>query len=346
MNIKLDRVNSKFRQLVDLLFYSDRMDLDLSGFRSLLKENYDIHFEYLWDRFKKCSEIAWEDGEAFWSHRLLFLISLNERTLSKNIEEYLEKRFISLIRIKHEPDTHYDIEYLQFLELCKIKHARCEDLSSVRNYLTEMPAHLPLSKLITVTETFIPTVFKDMNEFAQVIVKKITHSSRSFDLLVALEAQGIAFEKAPIARLAKELLIERKHSDKNRRAFFTLINNKDIFFLLKKEYLPKYRSNLLSLLEACDYKMIEEFHLRNVFNVVALDSTIADELAIIYADRLYNRVAGHKKANADRLIRLLKSTPQMSPKKILAYLSSNNKMSDIKYMLSAFPELKKLAAFV
>jgi hypothetical protein len=73
---------------------------------------------------------------------------------------------------------------------------------------------------------------------------------------------------------------------------------------------------------------------------------VVDELAIIYADKLYQRRTSHKKSNADRLIRLLKSVPQITPKKILAYLSSRNQVPDIKYILSAFPDLRKLAAFV
>jgi hypothetical protein len=343
---KLDKVNLKFRQLVDLLFYSDRMDLDLSGFKSLLKENYDIHFEYLWDRFKRCSEIAWENGEQFWNHRLTFLLSLREKTLSKYIEEYLEKRMFSLVRGKHELHIQYDIEYLQFLELCKIKYANKEDLTSVKIYLTEMPAHLNLDKLVAIVNSFIPIVFADLNEFAQIIAKKITHSARSFDLLVALEQRGIEFDKKPISLLTKEILTERKHNEKNRRAFFTLLNDKEIASLLKKEYQSSYKVSLLHLIDACDYQMIEDFHLRNIKNVIQLDPTIAEDVAIIYADKLYKRVSGHKKANADRLIRLLKSVPQIAPKKILAYLSLNNKMSDIKYLLSAFPELRKLAAFV
>lgn len=346
MPLKLNKINSKFRQIVDLLFYSDRMDLDCSNFKILLRENYEPHFEYLWDRFKKCTDIAWEDGSAFWSNRLVFLFSLNEKTLSRYIYEYLEKRMFSLVRSKHEINIKYDIEYLQFLELCKIKQARHEDLSSVKNYLTEMPSHLNLDKLISIVESFIPSVFANMDEFAQIIVKKITHSSRNFDLLIQLEERGIAFNKKSIAALAREILIERKHNDKNRRAFFTLLNNKGIASMLKSDYSPLYRPNLISLLESCNYEMIEEFHLRNIINIINLDSAVADDLAVIYADKLYARGSGHKKANADRLIRLLKTVPQISSRKVLVYLSCHNKMSDIKYILSSFPDLKKLAAFV
>jgi hypothetical protein len=346
MTINLIKINPKFRQLVDLLLFSDRMDLDLSEFKSFLKENYDINFEYVWDRFIKSSEIFWENGEQFWSHRLSFLLGLNERNLSKSIEEHLEKRMFNLIRVKEEANILYDIEYLQFLEYCKIKSARQESLISIKNYLTELPAHIKFDKLINIISSFVPIVFADINEYAEAITKKITQSARSFDLLIALEKHGVSFDKQPIVKLAREIIVERARNEKNCRAFFTILNNTEIRTKLKQEYKPSYRKKLLDLLDCCDYHMIEEHHLCNIKNLIELDNTIADELSIIYADKLYHRNTGHKKANADKLIRLLKTIPQIVPKKILAYLSSHNKMSDIKYILSAFPELRKLAAFV
>src|SRR5678815_3683561 len=120
MMIQLDKVNPKFRQLTDLLFFSDRMDLDLSEFKQLLKENHDPHFDYLWDRFKKGTEIFWENGEQFWFDRLSFLLSLNEKTLAKYVEDYLQKRMFSTVRAKFSIDIKYDNEYLQFLQFCKV----------------------------------------------------------------------------------------------------------------------------------------------------------------------------------------------------------------------------------
>lgn len=346
MTLYLDKLNPKFRQLADLLLFSDRMDLDLSEFKKLLKENYEINFPYLWDRFTKSSEIAWEDGQQFWGNRLSFLLSLNEKTLSKYIEDHLEKRIFSLIKNNQEINIKYDIEYLQFLEFCRIKRNRQESLASFQNYLAELPAQINLDKLIIIINSFIPVVFSNINEFTDMISKKITHSTRSFELLVALERQGIIFDKQPIVKLARNIIVERSHNEKNCRAFFTIINNSELRNRLKDEYKPSNRSKLIDLLDSCDYLMIEENHLRNIKNVIDLDPSVADELSVIYADKLYCRSIGHKKANADRLIRLLKSIPQIMPKKILAYLSSTNKMSDIKYVLSAFPDLKKLAAFV
>jgi hypothetical protein len=342
----LSRVNPKFREITDLLLFSDRMDLDLSDYKRLLRENYNDHFDYLLDRFSLGSEVCWEIGAVFWENRLTFLFSLNEKKISTEIETYLESRVTELFRSKDDVSPVYDVEFLQFIELCKVKKNNCEPLNSIRTYLTESPPHMKFDKLIGIVEAFIPIVFEDMNEFAEIIGKRITNSIRNFDLLMELESRGIVFDKQPILNLARELIVERTRSDKNLRAFFIILNNDEIRARLKDDYSTSYREKILDLLDYCDYSLIEEFHLRNMKNLVELDLGLADELAVIYADKLYSRSTSHKKANADRLIRLLKTIPQIYPKKILAYLSANNKMFDIKYMLTEFPDLKKLAAFV
>lgn len=346
MTLSLEKINPKFRSLTDLLFFSDRMDLDLSEFKALLKENYDIHYQYLWDRFSKSAQIFWEDGTNFWSNRLTFLLSLNDKNFSKRLEEYLEKRMFDTVRAKHALDIHYDIEYLQFLEYCKIKHTRNESLLSVRSYFTEMPATIHADKLIKIVEAFIPIVFTSIDEYVAVITKKITTSARNFDFLLSLEARGIAFDKTPVIDLVKSIIVERVHNEKNRRAFFTIIKDDSIRQILKNDYQAIHRDKILSLLQACEYQMIEENHLINIKNIIDLDATLGDDLVVIYADSLYQRSTGHKKANADRLIRVMRMFPQISPKKVLAYLSNNNKMNDIRYVLTSFPDLKKLAAFV
>jgi hypothetical protein len=346
MSIQLDKINTKFREIVDLLLFTDRLDLDLSKFKELLKENYAPHFEYLWDRFQKSTDIFWEEGEKFWSSRLTFLLSLNDKNLTKHIEDHLETRMFNTVKARNEVNIKYDIEYLQFLEFCKVKHSRKESLLSVRNYLTEMPSHLSSKKMIDIVSSFIPIVFQNIDEYVGVMTKKITQSARNYDLLIALEKTGIVFDKQPLVELARELILERSRTDKNLRAFFTLLNDTDVRASLKQLYNASYRVKFLELLAACDYLIIEEHHLRNYKNVVDLDISVVDELAVMYADELYNRGSGHKRANADRLIRLLKTVPQVSQKKMLVYLSSNNRMGDIKYILAAFPDLKKLAAFV
>jgi len=349
MPVQLDKINPRFRQIVDLLFFSDRMDLDLTEFRSLLKENYKDHYNYAWDRLQKSLDIFWENGSVFWSHRLEFLLSLNDKFLIKNLEEHLEKRMFELIRNKQQINIDYDIEYLQFVEFCKIKYARHDDLSNIKNYLIDLPSHSSIEKLINVVNSFTPFLFKSLNDYADHLVRKITQSCRNFDFLLALEEiapNNFSLNREPIANLAMDIIMDRVHNDKNKRAFFNLINDKGVLNILKLRYDNSFRLKLIKLLENCDYFLLEDWHLRNIKNILELDSSLADRIVEIYGDKLYSRGFGHKKANADRMIRLAKTFPQISAKKILSFLSTHNKMNDVKYVLSSFPDLKKLAAFV
>ena len=345
MAYNLEKIEPKFRNLTDLLFFSDRMDLCLTDYKFLFKENHAINRAYLWDRFQKSSEIFWENGSQFWMNRLSFLFSLNDDSFNKELSSYLEKRMFSLIKLKHKPDIRFDIEFQQFLEYCKVKQQRKESLFAVKEHLIGLPSHVSSEKLVSIIDHFIPLFFKDISEYTDHIAKKIPQSARNFEVLQELERLGLLFNKQSIMLLARDLLLERTFNDKNRRALFSLITDDSIKTFLKGIQIP-FKERIISLLNASDYREIEDRHLGNIKNLLDLEPSLSDDLASIYAEKLYARSSGHKKANVDRLIRLLKNFPQIQPKKVLAFLSSNNKMTDIKYMLSAFPELRKLAAFV
>ena len=139
-SVQLDKINTKFRHLVDLLLFSDRMDLDLGEFSDLLYLNYPSHANYLHDRFRKACDIFWEDNKTFWHNRLTFLLSLNNKPISKEIERYVEQRMFAFVKNKRKININYDLEYIQFVCLCDVKYERKESLLSVKNYLTEMPS--------------------------------------------------------------------------------------------------------------------------------------------------------------------------------------------------------------
>ena len=321
------------------------MDLDLSDYKTLLRENHALHREYLWSRFQRSSEIFWEQGSQFWFHRLEFLFSLNEHSLNEEIAAYIEKRMFNLIKNKYVVDLNFDIEFQQFLEYCRVKKQRDESLQVIKEQLLGLPSQVSAQKLMQMIYHFVPLLFKDVNEYTDHIAKRIPSSARNFELLRELETSGLPFNKQPVMQLAKELLMDRTQNDKNRRALFAMLFDPSILSYLKSMQLS-FKDRIISLLNASDYKEIEDHHLGNIKNLLELEPTLGDDIASIYAEKLYARGTGHKKANADRLIRLLKTFPQIQPKKVLAFLSSNNKMTDIKYMLSAFPDLRKLAAFV
>lgn len=346
MNVNLESLNPNFRKLTDLLLFSDRMDLNFLEFKSLVKENNMYNVQYIWDRFQKAALIFWDNSELFWESRLGILLSLGDKFLSKNIQDFLFKRMSNLVRTKKEISLKYDLEYIQFLQLCKVKYFRKESLLSVRNYLTELPQFITINKLISMVHSFIPYVFKDINEYSESISKTIVHTPRNFIVLLKLEEFGIPLDKHPIAQLAKNILCDESSDKQKMRAFFLVLDHPEVLQELKNVYDLDCKKNLIEMIKLIDYRMMEEFHLKNIKNIISLDTTIADEVAAIYIDKLYVRKVKHKKANADRIIRLIKTCPQISAKKIVALLSNKNKLNDIKYIASVFTDLKKLAAFI
>lgn len=344
--IQLSEIIPEFRNLVDLILFSNRMDIDLSKFNSLLNDKRKIHLDYLFDIFNKACDIYWENGNELWYYRLFSLFSFEDSSINKYISKQIEHRMFSLIRSKKNIDKEFDLQYLQFIEYCKVKHARHENLQSVKNYLIELSPQIDNHKIINIIISLTPFLFKDIGEYASAIANRITISYRNFEILQSLENYNIKIDKQPIVQLAKELLSNRSRNNKNISAFYAIIDNQEIISQLKSQYIIDYRAGLIDILENSDYRDLEDRHLRNMKNIIFLDPVIADNLALIYAQKLYARYTWHKKANADRLIRLMKTFPQISPKKIFAYLASNNKITDIKYMLVEFPSLRKLAAFM
>src|ERR1700680_515244 len=102
----------------------------------------------MWERLQKAVEIFWENGEQFWSNRFDFLLSLNEKTISKNLEVLLEKRMFELLRNKSQINILYDIQCLQFVEFCKLKHQKNESLDNIKTYLMDLPSQSSIEKLI------------------------------------------------------------------------------------------------------------------------------------------------------------------------------------------------------
>ena len=114
MVVKLESLDPQFRQITDLLLFSDKKDISLSNFTSLLKINYIANLEYFLDRFIKSCDIFWEDGNNLWFYRLNFIFSIQDKNISKKVSDLLEKRMFNLTRRKSLISPQYDIEYHQY----------------------------------------------------------------------------------------------------------------------------------------------------------------------------------------------------------------------------------------
>jgi len=346
MSERLEEINPKFRQLTDLLLFTDRVDLDLSNFKHLFRENHSKNLIYFLERLERSLEIAWENGEQFWQHRLSFLLSLREKGLISCLDKRLEKRFVTLMKQKSQINIQYDLPYLQYWTYCNVKRQRGENLFTAKQQLIRLLDYVSVDKMIPIILSFIPSVFRSINEFAEMITHKITQSTRYFDTLLALEKRGIEFDWMPLLELTNEIILVRPYNERNCRAFFVLLNDSCILSEIKKHYTPLHREGILEILEECDYRRIEENHLRNIKNLIELDETLADEIVERYADKLYLHPIHHKKGNINKLIRILKKFPQASSKRLLLYLSVNGLMKDIEELVKHHKELEGLVAFV
>lgn len=341
--ISLENIDPQFRLLADQLFFTDRTDLDFSKLNGLISSK-EIHYNYLWDRFSRSSEIFWD--EAFWVQRFDLLLSLNIKRIEDNIESLLLAKFKNLLMTNPSANSKVHNSYIQFIAWSKVRGARKENITPIKELLVGLPHFVQPSKILSVVRNFIPHVFQTEEEYIADLSAQVGQSARSFEIINQLESQGIAIDKSPLFKQVRNLLFKRVPNRPNRRSFFAMIDDPTIMAHLKSEYKPEHKDRLINLIKSCDFKEIEEYHLRNIKNLLHLDASVADELFATYATSLYGRGYGYKKANVQRLIRVCKNFPQFSPKKVLVWLDSQKRMADIKHLVSAFPELKVLIPFL
>lgn len=345
MTISLDKINPEFRNAVDLFFFSNRTDIDLSNFKNLIFSSKE-HLSYLLIGFSRAVDIFFLESDIVWYHKLQKLYALNNKNICKHISSTIDNNFLTLLKKKSNIDVNYDNEYVQFIQLCKVKFGKNHDLSDIKLKLSELPNYVSLPKVIEIVNYLIPYVYRTMEDFTSIIIAKITTSTKNLDLLLYLDSQGIKYDKKILISLAENLLFERALLSRNILAFFSLLNQDFILSHLKTVYSPAAKERIIEIFKEADYRDIDGNHLTNIKNIIKLDPELINDVQIIYADKLYARDTGHVRANADKLIRLLQIIPESSAKKILSYLSSKNKISDIKYIVKSFPNLQKLSMFI
>lgn len=341
--MQLDKIDPQFRKLTDQLFFTDREDLDLSNYESLLDQSKD-HVAYLWDRLLRGMEIFWD--ESFWLNRFTYLFDIVDKKNLDQIESHLLTHFSRLITHQYGASPQYDNEYVQFIAWIKVKVNKKENVTPAREFLLGLSHTLHSDRLAAIVKNFIPYLFQDISEYVGILSQRVGQSARNFEVLKQLENQGFPVDKQVIHKLVKDLLFKRVPNRKNRRSFFAMLEDASVMDYLKSEYKPEHRDKLVEFVKNCDFREIEEYHLRNMKNLLALDATIADDLLTTYAERLYARGTGDKGANIKRLIRACKTFPELSPKKVLVYLSANSRMADIKKLVSSFHDLKMLVPFI
>ena len=169
--LKTIKVNDEFRFLTDLMFFSDRKDLDFSKYNKLYYLDTKNNLKYFLDKFNKASNICWDN--LFWNDRFKIILSLKDKKLVKLTELHIIKNMQNIIRDKKVLDLEYDSEYIQFVELCKVKKLYNSNFLAIKNFLAELPENTNVVKLDQILKSTTPYVFESFEEYFSFLSKKI-----------------------------------------------------------------------------------------------------------------------------------------------------------------------------
>lgn len=341
--IEYKDLDPNFRNITDLLFFTNRLDLDLSTYKeSFYKSSYNV--DYLLDRFFKGSQIFWDNLSEVWNSRFDLILSLENPTITRAIEKHISKKMVALLRNKRD-ENFSNIEYIQYLELCKAKWRRKESLSYVRNYFLELPDSLKTNQILTLIESFIPYVFKDLQDYSDYLCKRIIYSSKNLDILRELKSRGIDYNVS-LLKDKLDLILTIDTSPKSTKAFVSLLNEPKILQHLKYNLSEKTNKKIISLLAELSFKEIEKNNYF-IFKILTdIDSEFIIPLLKFYIVNLLSRGSKYIKSNCNRIANLNKQVPVFSSKEIFKYLLSENLLNYIKELCVFFPEYKELIAFV
>lgn len=345
--INLSKINPEFRNLTDLLFFSNSAKLDINRYKLLFDENQIQNKEYILNTFEASSNIFLIDN-SIWFSRMEVLHFVN-KNIFKKISKIIKKSFYSILN-SGVIISNNNIKYTQFIELIKFKHKIKSSLIDLKEYLLSMCHHVSNDNLVKITNDLTPFVFSGVDEYINLISKKIKVSVSNFDFLKSLENNGfILNESAFIKTLINafdDLLLNNLTSLKYKSAIFCMILDKNILSHIKQNYSDIYKENIVKLIKSSDYYEIEGERFDIMEKLLDIDESLTDIIIRRYVIKLYQRYSYHKKANVDKLIKLLNKFKFISCKKILLLLIEIDQSEDIKYILKEFPELKNLASFI
>ncbi len=335
-------LNSEFKNKTDLLFFSNRLDLDLSNYKSLFELD-SRNADYLLDRFFKGLEIFWDNLDVIWFQRFSIILSLSSPAITRTVERWVSKRMCALLRKKIEVKQS-SIEFIQYLELCKVKWNRKDSLSEARNYLLELPDSIKPEQVILVIQSFIPYVFKDINEYIAYLCKRVIYSTRNLIILKELRSKGFNFN-IELLKNRLDLILDSDACIKMSKAFVALLYEEEIVLYLKSKPdldLPK----IMDLLDYCSFKELEENNYYIFETLSKLDSEFISHLLEEYINALMSRGNKHLKSNANKIAKLTRTVPIFLAKDTFRYLVSINQLNYVKALTIHFPEFKGLIPFI
>ncbi len=343
MNYNIEDLNPDFRKLTDLLFLSDRMDLDLSNYKNLLKSNQN-HYNYFWRVFYNSSKVFWNSD--FWNNRLSFLFSLDLKNLKKDISYNFRNKLLNEIKFNKKINIKTNTRLIQFVEFCNIKKKNNLSLYSTKQFLVKNCLYLKRENIFDFIINFVPSVFSSFDEFLEELLKLDYKSYYNLNVVLYLYKKSKSFNTNIFVSMFKSL-ISKKQSVRNRRdIIYKLLENNEILCIIKDNMNDDLKLKLKKLIDNSSFQEFNYNHLKNIKILISLNKEFADIVIYKYIDTIYARHIFNRKSNSDKLIALINLIPEASAKKVLSYIASKNKMNDIKYVVQKYPKLSSLLAFI
>lgn len=340
--LRLDKVDLKFRSLSDLFLLSNNSVPDSVIFSALLKDK--DNFNYFWNRFRISSNIFWEDNNEVWYNKFIYLLSLNNKSLSTRIERFLEKRFKQILLSDKAPHIIYDIEYSQYVQFCKAKKKLKHKLKFVREFLLSTIERSKFERSIPIVKEFIPTVFKDINDLSITLSNKLYHGSSYLIILRELEKKhGAITNNVKIYNIFLNLLSRKNHTFEQKDALLSLIIDDSIFALIKQNYNPSIKKSFTSLVKNIGYYEVVENNFKAFKNIIEIDNSFLDSMVESVITSIYKSYFNARKINL--ILKLMKSVPEIQPKKVFYAVANNNGKMEMKTLVRKYPELKGLSLF-
>ena len=345
--IPISKINPEFRLYLDLLFYTDRKDLNIDKFKNLLIENYNINYKYFIYRLEKSSEIFW--SSEVWYDKISFLLSINDKKIRKNINSFFEKRIFNLIRKKHKIDQTVDVEYIQFIELIKFKSKNNESFNNIIQEILKLSSYIKFKKLYDFIQSTIPYVFKSFDDVVEIYIDSILDLkySRNIEFLDYLNIRGHLIDKKHYNYIFNKIL-EKKNSTnkKTKLLLLKVIRNNNIIDFIKNNYSKEMDDFFEQLITSCYYTDYEKDHYKNTKALIEINPKFADLILKEFSDLLFIEEFEHNRAKLDKLLKLNRFVPEITIKKIVGVLIKNNRKKEIGYLVKLYPELKKITTLI
>lgn len=346
MTTNNEKIDSKFRKLTDLFFCTDRKDLDLTEFRELLNNCNSNYVNYFITRFDRATAISWDDNADYWYNRLCFILSLENKKIKREVYSRIEDRFVYFI--ERAANIKDNLSIIQYIQICCARKHLGLPLEREKRFLLYTSNFLTVKRSIDLCKLFIPVIWKSNRHLMDNILFELPKLNNAISVLEYLKNSGYYLDSKKIARMVMDSCVRIETNPIKSSLFFNLLNDKDVLLEFKKMYTPSIRKSLYKKVECLGVTALTYDNCGiNILNlVIDIDPELSEQLTGLYITYLYTRYIKHTRSNIDRIVKLINEVKGVNPKIVLVYLTKLNKHKDIKRMVKAYPELKKLSLFV